>query len=88
MKQQFLRFAPWVALMVMGVIGTSRPANTTPPPPQEHHPHIRAAITELHEANEELRTAAHDFCGHRVEAMRAIDAAHRQLQLALDCARR
>lgn len=86
MKQQFLRFAPWVALMVLGVLGTSRPANTTPPP-QERHPHIRAALNELRESNEELRTAAHDFCGHRVEAMRAIDAARRQLQLALDCDR-
>jgi acyl-CoA reductase-like NAD-dependent aldehyde dehydrogenase len=86
MKQQVLRFAPWVALMILGVIGTSRPANTTPPQP-ERHPHIRAAANELREANEELRTAAHDFCGHRVEAMRAIEAARRQLQLALECAR-
>ena len=86
MKQQVLRFAPWVALMILGVIGTSRPANTTPPQP-ERHPHIRAAAKELREANEELRTAAHDFCGHRVEAMRAIEAARRQLQLALECAR-
>jgi hypothetical protein len=89
MKQQILRFAPWVALMVLGIVGTSRPANTTPPPPpQERHPHIRTALGELREANEELRTAAHDFCGHRVEAMRAIDVARRQLQLALDCDRR
>jgi hypothetical protein len=73
--------------MVLGVIGTSRPANTTPPP-QEHHPHIRAALGELREANVELRTAAHDFCGHRVEAMRSIEGARRQLQLALDCDRR
>jgi len=86
MKQQFLRFAPWVALMVLGVLATSRPANTTPPP-QEHHPHIRAAMNELREANEELRTAAHDFCGHRVDAMHAIEAARRQLQFALDCDR-
>ncbi|HUK16646.1 MAG TPA: hypothetical protein VLW65_09545 [Bryobacteraceae bacterium] len=87
MKQQLLRFAPWLVLMVIGVIGTSRPANTTPPP-QEHHSHIRSALSELRDANEELRTAAHDFCGHRVEAMRAIEGARRQLQLALDCDRR
>ena len=73
MKQQIFRFAPWIALMILGVVGTSQPANTTPPP-QERHPHIRAAVGELREANEELRTAAHDFCGHRVEAMRAIEA--------------
>ena len=87
MKQQILRFAPWVALMILGVVATSRPANTTPQP-GERHPHIRAAIGELRGANEELRTAAHDFCGHRVEAMRAIEAAERQLQFAIDCDRR
>ena len=85
MKRQFLRFAPWVVLMVMGVIGTSRPANTEP---QERHPRIRAAIDALRDANEYMRTAAHDFCGHRVEAMRDSDAALRQLRLALECDRR
>lgn len=84
MKRQVLRFAPWVALMILGVVSTSRPANTEPQP---RHPHIAAAVEELRGANEELRTAAHDFCGHRVEAMRAIDAATRQLRLALACAR-
>jgi len=85
MKRQLLRFAPWVALMFIGVVGTPRMANTEP---QERHPHIRAALSELRGANEELRTAAHDFCGHRVEAMRATDAAMHQLQLALECDRR
>jgi hypothetical protein len=36
----------------------------------------------LQAAREELKTAAHDFGGHRVGAMKAIDAAIRQLQLA------
>ncbi|SPF34881.1 exported hypothetical protein [Candidatus Sulfopaludibacter sp. SbA4] len=85
MKRQFLRFAPWVVLMVMGVIGTSRPANTEP---QERHPRIRAAVEALRDANEYMRTAAHDFCGHRVEAMRDTDAALRQLRLAQECDRR
>jgi len=87
MKQQILRFAPWVALMILGVVGTSRPANTTPQP-MERHPHIRAALNALRDANEELRTAAHDFCGHKVEAMRAVEAARRQLELAAECDRR
>ena len=85
MNRQMWRFAPWVVLMVLGVAGTARLANTAPPP--ERHPHIRAAIAELREANEELRTAAHDFCGHRKEAMEKCDQAQHQLQLALDCAR-
>jgi len=85
MKRQFLRFAPWVVLMVMGVIGTSRPANTEP---QERHPRIRAAVEALRDANEYMRTAAHDFCGHRVQALRDTDAAMRQLRLAMECDRR
>ena len=85
MKRRILRFAPWVALMVMGVIGTPRLANTTPPP--ERHPHIRSAMGALAAAQEELRTAAHDFCGHRVDAMRDTAAAERQLKLALACDR-
>ncbi|HTX35788.1 MAG TPA: hypothetical protein VME43_12240 [Bryobacteraceae bacterium] len=84
MRRQILRFAPWVALMVMGLIGTSRPANTEP---QERHPRIRAAVEALRDANEYMRSAPHDFCGHKVEAMRATDAAIRQLELARACAR-
>jgi hypothetical protein len=48
----------------------------------EPHPHIRGAIGELVEARKELQTAAHDFGGHRVAAIRAVDAAIRQLRLA------
>lgn len=48
----------------------------------EPHPHIRTAIVELQAAREELRTAAHDFGGHRVDAMRAVDNAIKQLKIA------
>ena len=84
MKRQFLRFAPWAALMVLGVLGTSRPANTEP---QERHPRIRSAMEALRDANEYMRAAPHDFCGHKVAAMRATDTAIRQLQAAQACAR-
>lgn len=85
MKRQLLRFAPWVALLILGVIGTPRMANTEP---QERHPRIRSAIEALRDANEYLRSAPHDFCGHKVAAMRATDGAMRQLRLALECDRR
>lgn len=49
----------------------------------EQHPHIRAALQELREAKRELQTAAHDFGGHRAEAVEAVDNAMKQLQLAL-----
>jgi len=85
MKRQLLRFAPWIALMILGVIGTSRTANTEP---QERHPRIRAAMESLRDAEEYMRRADHDFCGHKVEAMRATGVAMRQLRLAQECDRR
>jgi hypothetical protein len=84
MKRNILRFAPWVVLMILGVVATPRMANTEP---QERHPHIRASINELREARNELQRAAHDFCGHRVAALRDTDAALKQLQFALECDR-
>jgi len=50
---------------------------------REQHPHIRAALQELRDAKRELQTAAHDFGGHRAEAVEAVDNAIKQLQLAL-----
>ena len=50
---------------------------------KEQHPHIRAAIRELQEAKNELQRADHDFGGHRVEAIEAIDKALKQLREAL-----
>lgn len=86
MRKEILRFGPWVVLMILGVVATPRAANTAPPP--EAHPHIRAAVNELREARQELRTAAHDFCGHRVVAMEKTNEALQQLQAALACDRR
>ena len=48
----------------------------------EPHPHIRGAIKELEAAKKELQTAAHDFGGHRVDAIKAIDGALVQLREA------
>jgi hypothetical protein len=50
----------------------------------EPHPHIRAAIHALKKAGEELRDAAHDFGGHRKDALEAVEAARRQLKLCLE----
>jgi hypothetical protein len=77
---------PWLALMALAVISLPQSARTAPPP--EPHPHIRAALNELREAREELRTAARDFCGHRAEAVEQLDRAMRQLHAALDCDRK
>jgi hypothetical protein len=50
---------------------------------QEQHPKIRAAIRALEAAKDDMQHAAHDFGGHRVDALKACDEAIRQLRLAL-----
>jgi hypothetical protein len=49
----------------------------------ERHPEIRRAIDDLERARYAMQHAAHDFGGHRVDAMRACDNAIAQLRLAL-----
>ena len=83
MKRQIVRFAPCVALMILGVIGTSRPADT-----QEQHPKLRAAVRALREAEEYLRATEGEFCGHKSEAMRRSQDAMRELQQMLECDRK
>lgn len=78
--------------VVLGLLSAT-PAVMSAAPPQgkkaekheknERHPHIRAAIHELEEAKKELQAADHDFGGHRVEAIEAIDNALKQLRQAL-----
>ena len=47
----------------------------------EPHPEIHAAINSLRHAKEHLEHAAHDYGGHRVEAIGAIDRAIEQLEI-------
>jgi hypothetical protein len=49
----------------------------------EHHAHIHAAIRELKEARKDLKEGAHDFGGHREDAVKAIDVAIEQLEVCL-----
>jgi F0F1-type ATP synthase membrane subunit b/b' len=58
------------------------------PAAEERHPNIRAAIDALEHAKTDLQNAAHDYHGHRVEALEAVNHALEQLRLALDCDRR
>jgi hypothetical protein len=60
----------------------SQPAAAAPAPAP--HPEIREAIASLRRAREHLNHAAHDFGGHRADAIRATDEAVRQLQLCLE----
>src|ERR1035438_10153546 len=47
------------------------------------HPRIANAIAALKEARDYMRAAPHDFGGHKVAAIRATDAANRQLDFPL-----
>jgi len=58
-------------------------ALTPTSPAGERHPQIREALRALDGAKDHLEHAAHDFGGHRVDAIRAIDEAHRQLEICL-----
>ena len=49
----------------------------------EHHPEIRRAIDALVAAKSDLQRADHDFGGHRLAAIDAIDHALDQLRLCL-----
>jgi len=49
------------------------------------HPLINRAIGALETAKAELQDAAHQYCGHRAEALSAVDAALHQLHLAIEC---
>jgi hypothetical protein len=50
---------------------------------RERHPNIRRAMEALRAARDDLEHADHDFGGHRVAAIGAIDRAVEQLELAL-----
>jgi len=52
-------------------------------PATERHPEIRSAIAALRRAVAHMQAANHDFGGHRVDAIKASEAAIVQLRLAL-----
>jgi hypothetical protein len=56
---------------------------SSPSPAAGRHPQIHAAIEALERAKGHLQEAAHDFGGHRVDAIRAIDEAENQLRICL-----
>jgi len=63
----------------------SEPTTATAAGGIERHTRIRAAANALRSAKRDLEVAAHEYCGHRAEALQATNAALNQLQLALAC---
>ena len=55
-------------------------AAAAPVPP---HPEIREALEALRRARRHMAEAAHDFGGHRVDALKATDEAIRQLEICM-----
>jgi hypothetical protein len=74
--------APKTPAAVAVPAATPQP-NAAPAIPPEPHPEIREALGSLRRAKDHMEHAAHDFGGHRVDAIRATDAAIRQLELCL-----
>ena len=74
MKHRVMTSLAVLALMMMF---------SSPSPAAGRHPQIEAALSALHNAKDHLQHAAHDFGGHREDAIRAIDEADRQLRLCL-----
>lgn len=70
----------FTAAVLMLALTLSAAAPAAPP---ERHPAIRKAIVALEAAKNDLEHAAHDFGGHRVEAIEAINHALEQLHKAL-----
>ena len=71
------------ALAGFALTGAAMAALALPAEGRERHPAIRAAINALEAAKNDLQHADHDFGGHRVAAIDAIDHALEQLRLAL-----
>jgi hypothetical protein len=92
MKNLLISGSVLTAMVLALTFPTAVPAALATPKPQpaaaaapapEPHPEIRAAIDALDHARMHLREAKHDFGGHRVDALKAIDDAQRQLNICL-----
>ena len=71
----------FTALVLFLALALSAAAPAASP---ERHPSIRRAIGALEAAKNDLEHAAHDFGGHRVEAIESINHALEQLHKALE----
>jgi hypothetical protein len=78
MKKRLLSLAVLLVSALMFAYPAGVPAATPEP-----HPEIHAAINSLRHAREHLNHAAHDYGGHRADAIGAIDRAIEQLDICL-----
>jgi hypothetical protein len=91
MKQKMFTMLATVTLFAALAVPIAVPAAPSPKPKPvpaatpapERHPEIREALASLRRARMHLQEAAHDFGGHRDDALRATDDAIRQLEICL-----
>lgn len=87
MKKQIVCLFALVAMVFALSFPVAAPAAPVPEPAAKAaaapHPEIRNAIAALRNARNHLDHASHDFGGHRVDAIHAIDAAIEQLQTCM-----
>ncbi|HUI75188.1 MAG TPA: hypothetical protein VLX32_09595 [Candidatus Acidoferrum sp.] len=77
-----------LAAMALTFPIVARHSAATAAPRPEEHPVIHQALDQLRATREMLaKEGAHDFKGHRVAAIKHIDAAIEELKLALASAR-
>jgi len=74
MRRKLLTTGALLGMMIMMSTGSIA---------QPRHPQIREAMEALRNAKEHLEHAAHDFGGHRVDAIHAIDEAMHQLEICM-----
>jgi len=88
MKMRILTVFAAVALVLALAYGVTAPAASKAAAvpsaaAAEPHPEIHDALNSLRRAKDHMEHAAHDFGGHRVEALHATDEAIRQLEICL-----
>jgi hypothetical protein len=88
MKTRIVSLLALASLILAFAFITTAPAASALPAtpaaaPAERHLEIREALEALRRAKEHMEHAAHDFGGHRMEAIEATDRAIKQLELCL-----
>jgi hypothetical protein len=99
MKRKIVTLTIVLAAFVLGIlvgnhqaqtfnssVAMAAPAPAAVPMP-DRCPNIHGAQEAIRMAEEELKNAGHDFCGHRDAAMDVLFRAKQQLKLAEECDR-
>ena len=89
MKNRLLALGAIIAVLgsatAYGVFAQTPPH--TPVPPAHHdkepHPEMMRAKAQLQAAKASLQKAAHDYSGHRVKAIKAVDEAIKEIDLGI-----